>query len=425
MLKNLRVATTSRVLVLCAVIAAQNYLPTELSSPFIVLLGFSIMILSKIQRSYFRLVWPLLVVLATEFIGISGHESRDIFRDIAYALMPISLIFMGYWMVGTRRMWPIFLKVMVMCSFVISLIHLSAFAQNPELLINESMDVRKTVGGTGDLVILVLVLGLLQQRLGINDLFPKLAPRFIVIPMLLASIILSYSRTNYLVGIILSLSLLGLVSQLSHRFILSIAAIMVSFTILVVVTPKDEEGTFRGKIVNSISEIMVSDYQDMAGINKNWRGFEAQKAVDTFLSGNIQQQVFGQGLGALVDLGFFIPLGGEGDVIFRYIPVIHNGYAYILVKAGLLGLFCYALFYISIIRYTVRNSHTTNSEQIFLVRLMMGCILSLAFSMLVVGGMAEAHNAELLLLLGYLARRIWIFQVEASDLAPRMNTYEK
>lgn len=410
-----RVSTTACVLVLCAVIFAQNYLPAELSSPFIVLLGLLMMAFGKIQRSYLKLVWPLVGVLIIGLIGVFGHESNHILRDIAFALTPIALIFLGYWMAGNRGTWPLILKVMVIFGFVLAAIHLTTFVLNPALLSAESMEIRTKVGaGSGGLVVLSFILGLFQKHFGINGLFSRLLPRFIVMPVLLASFALSYSRTELIVAIILSLSLLGWVSRVNSRLVLAIAVIVGGFVALVVVTPANEEGTFRSKIVRSATEVKVSDYRDMSDINNNWRGFEAYKAVATFLSGDAQQQVLGQGFGAMVDLGFYMPLGGEGDVEFRYIPLLHNGYVYILTKAGLLGLVCYAFFYISVIRYAVRYSHAINSEQKLLARLLLGCVLSLILVMYVVGGMAEMHSSELVLLLGYLVSRIGQSQTEKS-----------
>jgi len=79
------------VLVLAVVIIiAQNYLPTELSSPFIVLLGLLVMAFGKIPSGYLKFVWPLLGVLGIGFVGASAHELRHILRDVAFALTPIA-----------------------------------------------------------------------------------------------------------------------------------------------------------------------------------------------------------------------------------------------------------------------------------------------------------------------------------------------
>lgn len=411
-------ATVLGVIALCAVIFAQRLLPTEFSAPFIVLLGLSIMAFGKIQRSYLKLVWPLLGVLIIGFMGVFGHESHNILRDIAYALTPIVLIFMGFWMAGNRAMWPFILKVIVVCGFVLAVIHLSTFVFNPGLLSGDLVEVRTAAGpGAGALSVFSLVIGLFQYRLGIGKLFPKLLPRFIAIPVLLASFVLSYSRTEFMVAILLSITLLGVVGKrVNLRFVLYSAVAIVGFGALVLVMPDDG---FTRKIANSLMEVSISNYEDMEDINSNWRGFETYRALVSFWEGNILQQILGQGFGALADLGLYQILGG-GDL--RYIPVFHNGYAYILLKTGLLGLACYVFFYISVLRYAVRYSNSSNIQQRFAARLMLGCVLSLIAVMYVVGGMAEAAEPALTLLLGYLVGRIRQLQSETSRIGIGWNS---
>ncbi|MBU3917320.1 O-antigen ligase family protein [bacterium] len=376
---------------------------TEFSSPLIVLLGLLIMAFGRIQRSNFKLVWPLLGVLAVGLMGVFDHESLHILRDISFALTPISLIFIGGWIAGSRGMWPLILKIMVFLGFVFALIHLSVFVQDPELLSYKAVDVRNIAGSTGDIVVLAFLLGLFHKRFGINDLLPKRIPRIIIMPILLASFVLSYSRTEFAVAIILSLALWGLVSKINSRMIFAVAILVACFFTIASTIPKDNTDTFRGKLVRSISEITISDYQGMSDIHHNWRGYETYRALASFSSGNVVQQIFGQGFGAVTDLGLYMNLGGED---FRYIPIFHNGYAYILVKTGLLGLACYAFFYINVIRITLCNTNSLITEQKFLARLLLGCVLSLIFTMSVVGGMAQMHNSEFVLLLGYLVRQI-------------------
>ena len=409
-----RWSTLLRALIVCVVISVQNFLPTDLSSPFIVLAGLSIIIFGKIkiQRSYLKLVWPLLMVLIIGTMGAFGHESRHILRDIAFALTPISLILMGRWIADNRGMWPLILKIMVAFGFVLATVHLSTFILNPALLSADINEVRSTAGSGSDLVVLSFILGLFQYRLGIGNLFPKLIPRFIGILMLLTSFVLSYSRTEFLVGVILSLSLLGWLSRVNFRFVLVIAVVAISYITIAIVTPENEVGTFRSKLLRSFSEVTVSNYQDEQDINNNWRGYEAYRTIATFLTGNAQQQVFGQGFGALVDLDLYIKLGGDEE--YRYIPITHNGYVYILIKTGLLGLICYALFYIGIIRYSLRYCNSMCIEERLLARLLLGCVLSLIFVMFVIGGMAEMHSSELVLLLGFLMRRIAYLHKERS-----------
>jgi O-antigen ligase len=405
-------------MLLCTIIISNNFLSSELFTPMAVFFGLIIVIFGKINGASIKLVAPLIALFLIGFIGMYGHDLRDIFRDSAFSLTPIFLIIIGYWMAVARGITPhIVFKIMMTVGFGLAIVHLSTFILNPALLGAESMEIRTEAGSTPELVGLAFVIGLFGKRFGMNGLFPGFLPRLLVMPVLLASILLSFSRTEYVVVIILSLSLLGWLSRIDKRFVISMASIAIGFILLAVTTPADEEYTFRSKIVRSVTEVAVSDYQDIVEIGKNWRGFEAHRAIETFRSGNAWEHVFGQGFGALVDLGFDMALGGEGDVEFRYIPITHNGYVYILIKAGLLGLICYALFYIGVIRYAARFSDSNNIEQKFLSRLLLGCVLSLVFIMLVVGGMAEAHGAEFVLLVGYLQG--WLSRIKSIDCSPK------
>lgn len=397
------------ILVICSVILAQNLLTTELSPPFIVSLGLLIMAFSKVQHNYFRVVWPLFAVFILGIIGISDQELHDIFRDIAYALMPISLIFIGYWIANNNGISSRTLQIIVVLGVISAIIHLAIFALNPELLKTNIVEIRRAlVGITFDnLVVLSLALGFFQYRLNIGNLFPWFLPRFIALSVLLMSFVLSYSRTAFVIGIILSFALWKK-ERINFRFVFNFTAVILLFYFFTfLAATSGDDLTFSSKLANSLTEIAVSDYQDYQDINDHWRGFETHQAWVSFLSGNVFQHVFGQGFGALADLGFYMTLNGEN---YRYISVFHNGYSYILLKTGLLGLLFYMLFYLSIIRYTLRYINSLASELRFLARLLLGCILCLMFTMLVVGGMAEMHDSEFIFLVGFLIRRIEIFK---------------
>jgi hypothetical protein len=406
------ISTIFRVLVIISVTSTSQFLHYDLSGPYILLLGLLIILFAKIQRSYLKLILPLIAILVIEFVGVDGHELKDILRDIVFVLAPISLIFIGYWIANDKALWSLFLKIFVIMGFFLACIHIGIIAQDPNLLNSNSLDIRKTAGSTGDLVVIGFILGLFQKQYEANNFFPKLLPRFIVMPVLLASIALSFSRTQLVVTIIMFLSMLGWLPRINRRLLFSISLLMAIFFVTKMVTPANEEGTFRSKIINSISEITISDYSDYSDINQKWRGFESQRGVEEFLSGNFLQHILGQGLGHQIDLGFYIPLGGDGDVEFRFIPILHNGYIYILVKAGILGLICYALFYLTVIKFAVRKIDVVNEEQRFIARMLIGSVFSLISSMYVIGGMAEMHSLEMLMLLGFLMRRMEQLQLK-------------
>ena len=416
--KSLHASTLSRIIVLCTVILTQNYIHIEFEAPLIVLTAFTIMFMGKIQQNYIKLVWPLIVLTNLGLFGIYGHEVRDILRDIAFSLMPIALIYLGHWIGRDKAMWPLLLKVIVYISLILAAIHLFGYIQHPELLSDNVDDIRKEFGTTGDLILLSLIIGLFQKKFGIHNIFPKLLPRAFYIVTLLTSYILSFSRTEFLAGLIFLLAMLGLLSKINRRFFLAIAICITSYATLVFITPANEVDTFRSKILRSVEEITISNYTDMSDITQHWRGYETQQAIETYLSGNSLQLIFGQGFGALIDLNVNMALGSSRDIenmdanLYSYVPITHNGYAYLLVKTGVCGLVCYILFFIKIIKPSIKYSYSNNKVQSFIARLLLGTIFSLIATMYVVGGMAQGHNIEYILLIGYLIKCIEKFKTQ-------------
>ena len=393
-----------RVGVISAVILSHNLIPAEFSTPFIILLGAATMVIGKIQRGYLQLVWPLLIVFGIGLMGTYGHEWRDIFRDISYALLPITLLYLGFWIARDQSIWQLFLKVILFLGFILALKHLGAFVLDPSTLSGDSIEIRNQGGSTSEVVILAFVFGLFHKRLCLTNIYPNYLPSYIIMPILLASIVLSFSRTETMMLALICLSILGYFSKINHRFILVIILTVIAYMTLFFITPENEENTYRSKLLRSAQEVSISDFSDMRDITLNWRGFEAYRAVETYLSGNIFQQVVGQGFGALIDLEINIQLGGEDAKTYSYVPITHNGYVYILIKTGALGLICYAIFYFNLIRLARKYNNTINPKNLYISRLLMGCALSMMGVMYVVGGMAEIHSAESILVVGYIKR---------------------
>ena len=316
--------------------------------------------------------------------------------------MPIALVYIGYRTAGRVR-WLAFIQILILLGFLLACIHLSSFIMNPELLSASAITVREEAGvGAGDLAVLGLVLSLFQYRVGGFRLLPGRLCRFIVLAVCLISVFLSFSRIGYGIAVIFSLALWGIGMRLNLRLGLGLGLIFIGVLVLVATTPQDGALTLRHKLVRSLTEVTIADYSNESEIHVNWRGYEAYKAIEAYRLGGATNILIGQGFGAVVDLGFYMKLGHHE---LRYIP-IHNGYAYILLKTGLLGLLFYAIFYFSVLRYAIRKSRSLFPEQIFLARLLYGCGLSLMLTMLVVGGMAQFHNHALIILLGLLIHNL-------------------
>lgn len=393
-------------LVLIEILFVITFLPADLFSPILILTGVFLLILSlfKVKYGYLKTVMPLVVLFAVGILGFFNHESRHILRDISYALTPIMLIFIGFWLANKMKDLTNMFRIIVYAGIFISVIHLGRIIIQLQILSMEISLIKVFAPNPNtSLLGLALVLGLFHKKLRLENIFPKLFPNYIAIPIMLLSFLLSFSRTSLILAIVLSISILGWIGRINLKAILTTIILILSFIIILLTAPKDDVTTFHGKLARSLTEISISDYSDYSKINDNWRGYETYRAIKTFKSGSVVQKIFGQGFGSLVDLGMTMNLSG---VNFKKIPILHNGYAYVLVKTGILGLLCYALFFIRILFISVKSRNNPDIEQVLILRLLLGCTICLMLSMYVVGGMAEIHDSEYVLLTGFLLLRV-------------------
>lgn len=153
---------------------------------------------------------------------------------------------------------------------------------------------------------------------------------------------------------------------------------------------REVQHTFIGKLARSLDEISVQDYTDFKSINENWRGYETARALKMYYSGSPIEWLFGHGFGAQVDLGLAMPLGGvpgEQQELKRFIPILHNGYAYLLVKGGavatlLFGYFLYWLYSISVRPIAFGTDQSCSAP----ARVLQAVVLTLAVTTWIVSG---------------------------------------
>jgi hypothetical protein len=78
------------------------------------------------------------------------------------------------------------------------------------------------------------------------------------------------------------------------------------------------------------------DRDNWKDLNDNYRSYENIMTVRQVTRDGLYSVIFGQGLGAQVDLKQKILLG---DMELRYISILHNGFMTVFLKSGLLGVF--------------------------------------------------------------------------------------
>ena len=82
------------------------------------------------------------------------------------------------------------------------------------------------------------------------------------------------------------------------------------------------------------------------------------------------------------------------------IPIFHNGFAYLLIKTGLIGLILVLLFSCMLL-YKGYVYSKGNPDLKFVFFLLFAALLSFIFSMLVVNGFFSCESCYLIVLAGY------------------------
>lgn len=180
---------------------------------------------------------------------------------------------------------------------------------------------------------------------------------------------------------------------------------IILLSLLVIILPfitfsVNSDSTFINKIMGSFNEVSIGNYNTEQDINLRYRGYESFMALRGYLSGGMRDWIFG-GLGKLIDLKTFVRLGE--DVDFQYIPVLHNGWLYILVKTGALGVLVYISIFFSLIASKWKHYADSKSKPVIRIfsAFIIGCVLSLLVTNYIVTAFFNMEMSILMVTLGY------------------------
>ena len=137
-----------------------------------------------------------------------------------------------------------------------------------------------------------------------------------------------------------------------------------------------------------------SDFNNHAELWDHWRAYEAFRAFEG-LNESPTNYIYGKGFGALVDLKLPKSISSEGTE--RYIPILHNGYVFVLYKTGVIGLSLYLMFLFYL--YYQAYQKIENREIKTFGNLLSATSLYLLFSSLIITGLYNTGE-EIAVLLG-------------------------
>jgi hypothetical protein len=283
----------------------------------------------------YHIILPFVAIALVGMLAGMGAEPYLYFKDAWYALNPALILVVGFVLYRAKPDLARGLRAFVVGGVLVGAIYIAPFVADPSLLLLQATLSRDRVGAGyfAPALALLILLGFHKDSRASLGL-----PTWIVWGCALfcgIAVALAFSRTLLLT---LTLGLLAVSGFVARRAWLKAAliavALVASLAVLKATVDVDSAGarhTFVGKLARSLDEMSMHEYPDRKHINENYRGYESARALHSFEAGEPWRWVVGQGFGASVDLKLWIPAVG------RYLPVLHNGYFYLLFKTGLLG----------------------------------------------------------------------------------------
>ena len=292
----------------------------------------------------------LFVGLVMGIIHLNMYNPYFLVRDFIYFAQSSIFIIIGIYCCKSLNDFKEILKIIVITSFLVTLFKLFTLILNPSLIFELGLDSRYEYGLSNPLAIMSFLIPLYARKFDFK-LFKNLTEIFII-GVSLFSIIISFSRTTYLL-LFVTIGFYFLKKQWYilkvYWFTVLVALFIIFGGLFLDVKTGDSQGnTFQTKVSHSLDEMTVKDYGTVQEIIHNWRGYEAYMGLSKFYEGNIFEVIFGQGFGAVIYTPNWI-FNGESDNL-SVLPIFHNGFITILLKTGLVGLFLFFGFLYQLLR---------------------------------------------------------------------------
>lgn len=213
--------------------------------------------------------------------------------------------------------------------------------------------------------------------------------------LLLAAAAISNSRITLIASIIMLLSWAGLFANAKRTIIGGLAVAAVG-ALLWQFLPEYTGGELNAltKLRRSLDEMLPDNVYDSQTMLLNWRGFEAFNAQLMFDQGSTVRKLLGFGLGAEINLGQVVRMSQE--MAYQYLPTIHNGFYFVLIKFGMVGIVIYGLAVASWLRWG-RGRHTDGRS--LTDRILRGQVVIVFASTAVITGLfnkSELHGVTVL-----------------------------
>jgi hypothetical protein len=314
---------------------------------------FLITIKKKYSLKIFYYVSIFSTILLVSFFSSFFYNPTtfSIIRDITYLTKPILGLLIGYQIFKLNKTSKInyFIYVGLFIAIIHIIILFIAFLQVKSLNLNL---LRSWGGFFSDYEIYVLIMLIFHRELNIT--LSKKATIYIFIIVFISSLLYA-SRTNLIQFVILYLAMKGYFKATKSALIVLFSIFCIttlSYFLIVSYNPiRGGKGldAFLYKIKIAPEEAFKTkiNKEDWKDFNDNYRSFENIITVKQVSNEGWVAIFFGKGLGSNVNLGRKVKTNDGTEV--QFIPILHNGFMTVFLKAGLLGVFllCYFIYILS------------------------------------------------------------------------------
>jgi O-Antigen ligase len=373
----------------------------------------------KFSKSFINILLPLLLIFFICFFSsfFGSFKTADFTKDFFYILKPIAQITLGYLLIKhieDRNF--IFISVIYVGTFL-ALIHILPILINYKILISKDINVLRGMYGRDNfLEIIALLFLLINYRLSsINIRYKK-----IILFILFTSFVLYFSRTMFVIIILLGLSFFGY-TRITKKgvfyfstFLILIAGLYVYlFSIEIERDDQRALSKFMYKMKIAPAEIFLTkiDINNKAELWDHWRGYEALKAIESLNNAGLSSWIFGRGFGSTVDLGLKAPLDDEGHGM-QFISLLHNAYMFILYKSGIIGLGMFLILILILYHRPIIPNHYQLNR---INNIIIGFGFFYLFSTLVISGIYNPRDNLALILGGIIFLRDNQIKLEFED----------
>lgn len=369
-----------------------EFLPAELYSWFAIGLAGLLLVIGR-PRFFFSAqnpIWPLVVLLFVGLCAAVNHPLVAVFKDIWYTLKPIGVLSLGLMMAFAFRSDKDWIKPVTLVVVLVSIGNIFIALTQAEL---------GTVRPTS---YLASFMGPFIWKYYPSRTLWGYFIRSLALSLVIAMIYLSESRAALLTLGVSWLVAAGVLQARARALFLMATLALLAFTLAPLIPQYDfQSARYLAKLQNSINEVMFETGGSSLNMYRNWRGFEAYRAFNTWKDAPFFNQLVGLGHGAHIDLGAVVNFNDKG---VNSLSSIHNGYFAVLVKTGVIGLAALVIFMLQPFR--MRFDTSTKEADVFARMIRGGAITFLFLSALISGVMNKTSVDALLLIWGWAYGRL-------------------